>query len=263
MSIRAPRSSATRRCSAKALTASGRVHLAFAIKANPNLAVLQVLAQRGLWRGRRVGRRDCAARWPRAWRAERHRLFGRRQDPRRTGRRARCRDRPVQPRARGRRRRARRDRRRARACARRATLRVNPDVDAGTHAKISTGKAENKFGVPIDAGAGDLCAGSPRCPASTLRGIAIHIGSQLLDLAPLEAAYRADRRADRANCARAAIAISHVDLGGGLGVPYKAGEMPPSPAEYGAMVARVTQGLGRRADVRTRPRASPAMPACC
>ncbi|GGB22739.1 diaminopimelate decarboxylase [Sphingomonas metalli] len=121
-----------------------------------------------------------------------------------------------------------------------AVLRVNPDVDAGTHAKISTGRKENKFGVPIDQAPAmfDRLAG---LPGLNLRGVAIHIGSQLLDLAPLEAAYHrigalvAELRA-------AGHTISHVDLGGGLGVPYKAGDVPPSPADYGAMVARVTKG---------------------
>ncbi len=121
-----------------------------------------------------------------------------------------------------------------------ATLRVNPDVDAGTHAKISTGRKENKFGVPIDHAPAmfDRLAG---LPGLNLRGVAIHIGSQLLDLAPLEAAYTrigtlvADLRG-------AGHAVTHVDLGGGLGVPYRAGDVPPSPADYGAMVARVTDG---------------------
>jgi len=121
-----------------------------------------------------------------------------------------------------------------------ATLRVNPDVDAGTHAKISTGKRENKFGVPIDQAPaifGRLAA----LPGLAMRGIAIHIGSQLFDLAPLEAAYR--RVGELVAQLRAAgHPIERVDLGGGLGVPYKAGDNPPSPAEYGAMVARVTKG---------------------
>jgi diaminopimelate decarboxylase len=121
-----------------------------------------------------------------------------------------------------------------------ATLRVNPDVDAGTHAKISTGKKENKFGVAIDQSVamyGRLAA----LPGLNMRGVAIHIGSQLLDLAPLEAAYTrigqlvAELRA-------AGHRIERVDLGGGLGVPYKAGDVPPSTQAYGAMVARVTKG---------------------
>jgi diaminopimelate decarboxylase len=121
-----------------------------------------------------------------------------------------------------------------------AVLRVNPDVDAGTHAKISTGKAENKFGVAIDQAVamyGRLAA----LPGLNMRGVAIHIGSQLLDITPLEAAYTrigqlvAELRATGHT-------IERVDLGGGLGVPYKAGDVPPSTAAYGAMVARVTKG---------------------
>ncbi len=121
-----------------------------------------------------------------------------------------------------------------------AALRVNPDVDAGTHEKISTGKAENKFGVPIHR-AGEIFARLAGRPGLNLRGVAVHIGSQLSDLAPMEAAFCklggliAELRA-------AGHAISHADLGGGLGVPYKAGETMPSPADYGAMVARVTRG---------------------
>ncbi len=121
-----------------------------------------------------------------------------------------------------------------------ATLRVNPDVDAGTHAKISTGMKENKFGVPIDQAAG-MYARLSGLPGLNLRGIAIHIGSQLFDLAPLEAAYA--RVGDLvAELRGSGHTVTHVDLGGGLGVPYKSGDMPPSPADYGAMVARVTAG---------------------
>jgi diaminopimelate decarboxylase len=122
----------------------------------------------------------------------------------------------------------------------RAVLRVNPDVDAGTHAKISTGRKENKFGVPIDRARGifDRLAG---LPGLDLRGVAIHIGSQLGDLAPLEAAYARIGELVR-ELRGAGHAITHVDLGGGLGVPYRAGETLPSPAEYGAMVARATAG---------------------
>ena len=121
-----------------------------------------------------------------------------------------------------------------------ATLRVNPDVDAGTHAKISTGKKENKFGVAIDQ-APAIFDRLARLPGLRMRGVALHIGSQLFDLAPLEAAYVrigqlvADLRAMGHD-------IDRVDLGGGLGVPYKASENPPSPADYGQMVAKVTRG---------------------
>ena len=121
-----------------------------------------------------------------------------------------------------------------------ATLRVNPDVDAGTHAKISTGKKENKFGVAIDQ-APAIFDRLAKLPGLNLRGVALHIGSQLFDLDPLEAAYArvgqlvADLRA-------MGHVIDRVDLGGGLGVPYKTSENPPSPADYGQMVARVTKG---------------------
>ena len=121
-----------------------------------------------------------------------------------------------------------------------ATLRVNPDVDARTHAKISTGKAENKFGVGIDI-APEIYARLAALPGLDLRGIAVHIGSQLFDLGPMEAAF--ERVGALVRELRAAgHSVTHVDLGGGLGIPYKAGEaMPPSPAEYGAMVTRVTK----------------------
>ena len=121
-----------------------------------------------------------------------------------------------------------------------AVLRVNPDVDAGTHAKISTGRRENKFGVPIDQ-APAMFARLAALPGLSLRGVAIHIGSQLGDLAPLEAAYRRTG-ALVAQLRASGHAISHVDLGGGLGVPYKPDDAMPSPADYGAMVARVTTG---------------------
>jgi diaminopimelate decarboxylase len=119
-----------------------------------------------------------------------------------------------------------------------AVLRVNPDVDAGTHAKISTGKAENKFGVAIDQALGifDRLA---KLPGLDLRGVAIHIGSQLKTLDPLEAAYR--RIGELVAELRAAgHTITHVDLGGGLGVPYKPGEQVSSAEAFGAMVKRVT-----------------------
>ena len=121
-----------------------------------------------------------------------------------------------------------------------ATLRVNPDVDAGTHAKISTGKSENKFGVPISE-ATAIYARLATVPGLNLRGVAIHIGSQLTTLDPLEAAYLRIGRLV-AELRAAGHTISHVDLGGGLGVPYRLGETPPSPAEFGAMVGRITKG---------------------
>ncbi|PZO81127.1 MAG: diaminopimelate decarboxylase [Sphingomonas hengshuiensis] len=131
------------------------------------------------------------------------------------------------------------------ACARgkvaRIAIRVNPDVIAGTHAKISTGGKENKFGIDYHA-APAAYAHAASLPGIRVRGVAVHIGSQLTDLNPLEAAFGrvgaliADLRA-------AGHDITHADLGGGLGVPYDpAMPLPPSPADYGAMVARATAG---------------------
>ncbi|WP_448662900.1 diaminopimelate decarboxylase [Sphingomonas sp. CJ20] len=120
-----------------------------------------------------------------------------------------------------------------------ATLRVNPDVDAGTHEKISTGKAENKFGLPIDEAPAIFDRLAP-LPGMNLRGVAVHIGSQLTSVEPLEKAFlRVGRLV--ADLRAAGHTITHVDLGGGLGVPYRATDNPPSPAEFGAMVARVTR----------------------
>ena len=122
------------------------------------------------------------------------------------------------------------------ACA----LRINPDIDAGTHEKISTGKADNKFGVPIDM-AVSMYLRLAAMPGLEMRGLAVHIGSQLSDLRPLELAFEklgAILQQIRNNGG----SVTHVDLGGGLGVPYRAGEVLPSPAEYGHMVARVTKG---------------------
>jgi diaminopimelate decarboxylase len=118
-------------------------------------------------------------------------------------------------------------------------LRVNPDVDAGTHAKISTGKAENKFGVAI-ADAPAIFDRLSKLPGLELRGVASHIGSQLLSVAPMEATYR--RIGQLVSDLRAAgHRIDRVDLGGGLGVAYRAEDKPESPAAYGEMVARVTR----------------------
>ena len=121
------------------------------------------------------------------------------------------------------------------ACA----LRVNPDVDARTHEKISTGKRENKFGVPLDR-ATEIYTALAKEDGLDMRGIAVHIGSQLADLEPLETAF-GKVGALIAELRNAGCSVTHADLGGGLGVPYKAGEELPAPAEYGAMVARVTK----------------------
>jgi diaminopimelate decarboxylase len=121
------------------------------------------------------------------------------------------------------------------------SLRVNPDVDAGTHPYIATGLAENKFGLPIDAARAcyrRACA----LPNIEIRGIDCHIGSQLTALAPFEAALErvlllvAELRRD-------GIELAHLDLGGGLGVRYR-DETPPTPQAYVAALRRHTDALG-------------------
>ncbi len=123
-------------------------------------------------------------------------------------------------------------------------FRINPDVDAQTHAKIATGKAENKFGIPIGRArqAYDAAARLPRLNAI---GIDLHIGSQLTSLAPFRKAFT--KIADLTENLRAAgHAISRLDLGGGLGIPYDDANdgRPPLPIEYGAMVNEVLGHLG-------------------
>ncbi|MFZ2996117.1 diaminopimelate decarboxylase [Sphingobium sp.] len=130
----------------------------------------------------------------------------------------------------------------AMAMGRRAPVayRINPDVDAGTHAKISTGKSENKFGIPYDR-AIESYAAARALPGLDVQGVAVHIGSQLTDLAPLEAAF-VKVGALIVALRDAGHDIRTADLGGGLGVPYDPSQpLPPSPADYGAMVCRVTQ----------------------
>ena len=124
-------------------------------------------------------------------------------------------------------------------------FRVNPDVVAGGHAKITTGAAENKFGIAIgDAPQAYDCIA--KLPGLKIQGVAVHIGSQLTSLEPLERAFT--RVGELIGELRAAgHSISVADLGGGLGVPYDPGQPPPpSPADYGAMVKRVTQGWNVR-----------------
>ena len=123
-----------------------------------------------------------------------------------------------------------------------ATLRVNPDVDAGTHAKISTGKAENKFGVAYDQAAA-IYARLSALDGLNLRGLALHIGSQITSLDPSRAAFTKMGGLMR-ELRSAGFTVSHMDLGGGLGVPYQIGAQLPGPAEYGAMVAEVTRNWG-------------------
>jgi diaminopimelate decarboxylase len=123
------------------------------------------------------------------------------------------------------------------------TVRVNPDVDAKTHAKIATGKSENKFGIPI-ARAREVYALAARLKGLKVIGIDVHIGSQLTELAPFEQAYR--KVAELTAVLRAdGHTISRLDLGGGLGIPYARGnEAPPLPSEYGALIKRTVGHLG-------------------
>jgi diaminopimelate decarboxylase len=120
-------------------------------------------------------------------------------------------------------------------------LRVNPDVDARTHAKISTGKKENKFGIEL----GRVQAVAQRAavlPGITLRGLAVHIGSQLTDLAPFREAF--SRLAELVGELRGVgLTIDQIDLGGGLGVSYH-GETPPSLIDYAAVVKGTVGNLG-------------------
>jgi diaminopimelate decarboxylase len=125
----------------------------------------------------------------------------------------------------------------------RISVRVNPDVDAGTHAKISTGKSENKFGIPISH-ARAVYARAAKLPGIVVTGVDMHIGSQITDLSKLEAAFRI--LAEFVQTLRGdGHAISHIDFGGGLGIPYYMDrEAPPAPDAYAAMVKRVTHNLG-------------------
>ena len=125
----------------------------------------------------------------------------------------------------------------------RISVRVNPDVDAGTHAKISTGKSGNKFGIPLEH-AREVYARAAKLPGIEVTGADVHIGSQITDLSKMEIAFRLlaefvqTLRADGHN-------ISHVDFGGGLGIPYYMDrEAPPAPDAYAAMVKRIAHNLG-------------------
>jgi diaminopimelate decarboxylase len=120
-------------------------------------------------------------------------------------------------------------------------IRVNPDVEAGGHAKISTGKAENKFGVSL-AEAERLYAQASNMAGVRPVGVACHIGSQITDLAPLEAAFR-KMRALVERLRAEGLSVERLDLGGGLGAPYFNAPTPPAPADYAAMIARVMAGL--------------------
>ncbi len=125
------------------------------------------------------------------------------------------------------------------------SVRVNPDVDAKTHAKIATGKAENKFGIPISR-ARDVYAHAAKLPGVRVTGVDMHIGSQITDLSPFENAFAllsefvATLRAD-------GHMIDHIDVGGGLGIPYEVdNEPPPHPDAYAQVVKRAMRALDCR-----------------
>ena len=119
-------------------------------------------------------------------------------------------------------------------------IRVNPDVDARTHAKISTGKRENKFGIDL-AHVAEAARRARDLPGLNPVGLAVHIGSQIVSLAPFEEAFGRVVELMR-ELRGAGIALNRLDLGGGLGIRYK-NETPPSLEDYAAMVARLTRGL--------------------
>jgi diaminopimelate decarboxylase len=133
---------------------------------------------------------------------------------------------------------------RARDTKARIAIRINPDVDALTHAKIATGKSQNKFGVPL-ARARDVYAQAARLPGIDVTGLDIHIGSQITELQPFDEAFA--RAADFVQVLRGdGHEIEHIDLGGGLGIPYRPGEDPQSyhPDRYAEIVRRRTNALG-------------------
>lgn len=123
------------------------------------------------------------------------------------------------------------------------SVRVNPDIDARTHAKIATGKSENKFGIPISR-AREVYAHAAKLKGVRVHGVDMHIGSQITDLTPFTNAFALlsefvqQLRADGHE-------IEHVDLGGGLGIPYKVSEKaPPLPSDYADIVKAATRDLG-------------------
>jgi diaminopimelate decarboxylase len=133
----------------------------------------------------------------------------------------------------------------ARGATARVSLRINPDVDARTHHKISTGKAENKFGIPYER-ARAVYAHAAKLPGIRVAGVDMHIGSQITDLTPFDEAY--GLLADLVHDLRAdGHTIDHVDAGGGLGIPYRLDDAPPpEPAAYADIVRRRLGNLGAR-----------------
>ena len=123
------------------------------------------------------------------------------------------------------------------------SIRVNPDVDPKTHAKISTGKAENKFGIPISR-AREVYRRAAKLNGVRAVGVDMHIGSQIVELEPFRDAF--SLLADFVGALRAdGHAISHIDIGGGLGIPHRDdNDVPPDPTAYAALVKRATHNLG-------------------
>ncbi len=220
------------------VSVAGKVHVAFAVKSNPNLAVLKVLAQEGY--GADVVSGGELERAIAAGIKAQDIVFsgvGKSRAELELGLERGIGQFNIELEAEGH---LLSELALARGMQAQCVLRVNPDVDAGTHAKISTGKAENKFGVAI-SDAADIFTRLSSLPGLNMRGVALHIGSQLQSLKPLEEAYI--RVGELVAILRGrGHTITHVDLGGGLGVSYRVEETPPTPAEYGAMVARVTAG---------------------
>lgn len=221
----------------QALSALDNPHIAFAVKANPNLAVLKILAKQGygadVVSGGELDRALAAGMLPQDI------VFsgvGKTADEMVKGLRAEIGQFNIESEEEGRELSTISEISGKRA---RAVLRINPDVDAGTHGKISTGKADNKFGVGLHKAA-DIYGRLAALPGLEMRGVALHIGSQLTSLEPLETAFKKVGTLVQ-HLRNAGHKITHVDLGGGLGVRYHSGDNPPEPADYGAMVARVTK----------------------
>jgi diaminopimelate decarboxylase len=122
------------------------------------------------------------------------------------------------------------------------SVRINPDVDAKTHAKIATGKSENKFGVPL-ARAREIYRNAAKLPGIRITGVDMHIGSQITELSPFQNAVTLIVELAR-DLMRDGHKLAHIDFGGGLGIPYHPeNEPPPLPKAYAEMVKRLTKGL--------------------
>jgi diaminopimelate decarboxylase len=126
------------------------------------------------------------------------------------------------------------------------TLRINPDVDAKTHAKISTGKAENKFGIDIDQAA-QVYSAAARMKGIEILGLAVHIGSQLTDIAPYRAAFQKIAQLTQ-TLRKGGMKVERIDLGGGIGIPYR-NETPIPLSAYAELVREIIRPLGTRIEI--------------